>query len=578
MGHEASLIATVALSFVLAFGCGFAAHWMRLPPLVGYIVAGIFMGPFTPGFDADLKMASQLAEMGIILLMFGVGLHFSAGDLMAVRWIAVPGALIEITVLTTIVTLVATAFGWSPGAAMILGLSLSVASTVVLLRALDERNLLSGPQGRIAVGWLVVEDLVMVLALVLLPTFAGVAAGAHGPGDGGGTLLDLALTLAKITGFVVMAVVLGPRVVPWLLKRVARTGSRELFTLSVLAVAMGIAYGSAELFGVSFALGAFFAGVVLSESDFSHRAAADSLPMQDAFAILFFVSVGLLFDPSILVREPGAVAAIVLFILFAKSLFACAVVLLLRFPPQTALTVGAGLAQIGEFSFILAALGIASGVLPKEGRDLILAGALLSITLNPLMFAAAMRLIAAGRRNARLSRWVEQYGRDRLAALEVDLEALRQRTEARQAQRRLQIQNLVERFPIFAALDHQAREDLLLLFRPRAAAPGERIIRKGDRGDTAFFISSGAVQVSVAGREIRLEPGEFFGEMALLSGARRSADVTAIDYCQFLTLDRRDFRTFLSKHPILRAEIDALAARRREMNEAEARVAAESAQ
>ncbi|TXL72064.1 cyclic nucleotide-binding domain-containing protein [Vineibacter terrae] len=567
MHHEATLIATVAMGFVLAFVFGFIANRLRLPPLLGYLVAGIAVGPFTPGFVADVSLAGQLAEMGVILLMFGVGLHFSMADLMAVRWIAIPGAIGQIALATAFGAGLAMAWGWSLGAGLVFGLSLSVASTVVLLRALEDRNALEHPNGRIAVGWLIVEDLVTVVALVLLPALSELLGGRpdpHAPA-GGSVVMTLAMTLLKVAAFVALAVVLGPKVVPWMLKQVARTGSRELFTLSVLAIAMGIAYGSATLFGVSFALGAFFAGVVLAESDFSHRAAANSLPLQDAFAILFFVSVGMLFDPSIVVREPLAVIAVLLIIVLGKSLAALAVVALLGYPIATALTVSASLAQIGEFSFILAALGKSTGLLPPEGLDLILAGALLSITLNPLCFSVVDVVLP------RLSMiaTIRNYGARRLAALQAQLNALRDRTEAREAARSLQMKNLVDLFPIFGHLDHEAREELLVLFQPRMASPGDRVIRKGDRPDAAYFISEGAVQVTIGSREIRLAPGEFFGEMALLSGERRSADVTAVDFCRFLTLDRRDFRTFLSRHPQLRAHVGELATRRAQANKAD---------
>ncbi|HEY9346459.1 MAG TPA: cation:proton antiporter [Inquilinus sp.] len=559
MHGEATLIATAAAGFVLAFAFGFLAHRLRLPPLVGYLVAGIAVGPFTPGFVADAALSAELAEMGVILLMFGVGLHFSAADLMAVRWIALPGAVGQIVLATLMGIGLAAAWGWGLGAGVVLGLSLSVASTVVLLKALEERNGLATPNGRIAVGWLIVEDLAMVLALVLLPAFAGML-GDHADGHEGDTdlITQLLITLGKVAAFVVLAMLLGPKVVPWVLKQVARTGSRELFTLSVLAVAVGIAYGSAVVFGVSFALGAFFAGVVLSESDFSHRAAANSMPLQDAFAVLFFVSVGMLFDPSIVLREPLALAAVVALIMLGKSIVAFGIVLLLGYPKTTALTVAASLAQIGEFSFILVGLGLSMGLLPPEGRDLVLAGALISITLNPLAFAAVDRLATLMRPG--------RYGQKHLAALEAQLDELQRRHAARETERGLRIQNIVDLFPIFAELDQEAREDLLMLFQPRAAAPGERIIRKGGRPDAAYFISSGAVQVTVDGREIPLGPGEFFGEMALLSRARRSADVTAIDYCQLLALPERDFRMFVSKHPGLRADLDRLAAQRRTIN------------
>jgi monovalent cation:H+ antiporter-2, CPA2 family len=392
--HDTTLIATIAAAFVLAFAFGFVATRLRLPPLVGYLAAGVMIGPFTPGFVGDIGLASQLAEIGVILLMFGVGLHFSIKHLMAVRNIAIPGAVVQILTATIIGAAIAHFWGWSLMAGLTFGLALSVASTVVLLRALEQQRKLESPEGRIAVGWLIVEDLVMVLALVLLPAlaenFAVPAPGAAAleSGDSSNPWLALTLTLGKVALFVAAALIVGTRVVPWLLETVARTGSRELFTLSVLAIALGIAFGSAALFGVSFALGAFFAGVILSESDLSHRAAEDSLPLQDAFAVLFFVSVGMLFDPSIVLREPLAVLAVVLVIVVGKSLAAFAIVLLFRYPVGTALTISASLAQIGEFSFILAGLGIMLNLMPAEARDLILAGALFSITLNPFVFAA----------------------------------------------------------------------------------------------------------------------------------------------------------------------------------------------
>jgi len=563
MHHDASLIATVAMGLVVAFTFGFAAIRMGLPPLVGYLLAGVAIGPFTPGMMADVGLAQELAEIGVILLMFGVGLHFSTADLMAVRRIAIPGAVAQIVIATAIGAVMAMSWGWTLGAGIVLGLALSVASTVVLLRALDERNAVDTVNGRIAVGWLIVEDLAMVLALVLLPAFAEALGGRADPaqGDSGNLLLTLALTLGKVAIFVTIALVLGPRVVPWLLGQVARVGSRELFTLSVLAVALGIAFGSAQLFGVSFALGAFFAGVVLSESSFSHKAAADSLPLQDAFAVLFFVSVGMLFDPMVLVNEPLSVLAVLLLILIGKSLVALGIVLTLGYPLSSALTVSASLAQIGEFSFILAGLGITLGLLPPEGRDLILAGALLSITVNPLAFAAVARI---GRWNdARLLRaGIVPAPNPHSVRLEHDLQETRKRAEARAAQAALRGRELVEKFPLFGDLDSETREELLGLFKPRSAEPGERVIRAGDRADAVFFIAAGAVEVAVAGRKIRLGPGDFFGEMALLSGERRTADVTAIDYCQFLTLGIREFRQFIARHPTLRTQLDAMAAKR----------------
>lgn len=381
---------------------------------MGYLLAGVALGPFTPGIVGNADVARQLAEIGIILLMFGVGLHFSIKDLMEVRAIAIPGAIAQIVVATGSGLALAVLWGWGTGAGLVLGLALSVASTVVLLRALEQRNMLDSANGRIAVGWLIVEDLAMVLALVLLPALAGAlggdARGVAAQFTGGSLVTALLFTMAKVAVFVGLVILVGTRVVPWLLLTVARTGSRELFTLSVLALALGIAYGSAELFGVSFALGAFFAGVVLSESDFSHQAAADSLPLQDAFAVLFFVSVGMLFDPGILLRQPLAVAAVLLLIVFGKSIAAFAIVLLRGYPVATALVVSASLAQIGEFSFILAGLGVTFGLVPPEGRDLILAGAILSIMLNPLVFACIDPLLAWFRARPRLTALLERPG------------------------------------------------------------------------------------------------------------------------------------------------------------------------
>lgn len=406
MPHETGLITTIVAALSLAFLLGFLVSKLRLPPLVGYLLAGIAIGPFTPGFVGDAAVASQLAEIGVILLMFGVGLHFSVEDLMAVRRIAVPGAIAQIATATIIGMALATLWGWSPGAGLVFGLALSVASTVVLLRALEERNALDSPEGRIAVGWLIVEDLAMVLALVLLPALAeflgGTPRGLAGQVVSESLWMTLAVTIGKVGVFVALVLLVGKRVVPWLLMQVARTGSRELFTLAVLAVALGIAYGSAALFGVSFALGAFFAGVVLSESDLSHQAGADSLPLKDAFAVLFFVSVGMLFDPSILVREPLPVLAVLAIVLVGKSAAAFVIVVAFGYPVRTALTVSASLAQIGEFSFILAGLGVALGLLPVEGRDLVLAGALLSITLNPVAFAGIGPIMAWLERRPRL--------------------------------------------------------------------------------------------------------------------------------------------------------------------------------
>ena len=384
MTHETALLATIAVSLGFAFLFGFVAAQLRAPPLVGYLLAGVAVGPFTPGFVANAGLASELAGIGVILLMFGVGLHFSIRDLLAVRAIALPGAIAQIAAATVLGAGLAMAWGWSPGAGLVFGLALSVASTVVLLRALEARGRLSSSDGRIAVGWLIVEDLAMVLALVLLPALAG-PLGGHG-GLARGIWATLGLTLGKILLFVALMLMVGVRFFPWLLEQVERTGSPELFTVAVLALALGVALASAQLFGVSFALGSFLAGAVISESELGRRAAADALPLRDAFAVLFFVSVGMLFDPSILARQPLQVLAVVAVIVLGKSLAAFGIVLLFRQPMGTALTVAAGLAQIGEFSFILAGLGVSQGVLPEEGRGLILAGALLSITLNPLLF------------------------------------------------------------------------------------------------------------------------------------------------------------------------------------------------
>ena len=394
MPHETALLATVAAAFGLAFLFGMAAVRLRLPPLVGYMLAGVALGPFSPGWVADVALAGQLAELGVILLMFGVGLHFSPGDLLAVRHVAVPGALLQMALAASLGAGVARAWGWEWPAALVFGLSLCVASTVVVLRGLEARGRLDSIDGRTAVGWLVVEDLAMVLVLVLLPAFApavGAAASAAEPA-GGSFWAAAALTLGKVALFVVLMVVVGRRAVPALLTRVARTGSRELFTLAVLAVALGIAFGAAALFGVSFALGAFFAGVVISESDLSYQAGADALPLQDAFAVLFFASVGMLFDPTVVTREPLHVLTTVAVVLVGNAGAALLLLLALGQPVRSALAVAASMGQIGEFSFILAGLGVTLGVLPEEGRALVLAGAIVTIVLNPLLVAGAVWL------------------------------------------------------------------------------------------------------------------------------------------------------------------------------------------
>ncbi|MEF9978869.1 MAG: YbaL family putative K(+) efflux transporter [Thermomonas sp.] len=386
MPHHTSLIALLSVGFVSAFVFGLLAQRLKLSPLVGYLLAGIIVGPFTPGFVADQGLASQLAEIGVILLMFGVGLHFSLRDLLDVKGIAIPGALGQIAFVTAIGTGFGLWHGWDTTGAVVFGLALSVASTVVVMRALEERRLLDTRRGRIAIGWLVVEDLAMVLALVLLPAVAG-ALGAGEKVGAAGILGALAWTLVKVSAFVAVMLVVGKRAIPWILEHVAGLGSRELFTLSVLAIALGVAFGAAYLFDVSFALGAFFAGMLLNESELSHKAAADSLPMRDAFAVLFFVSVGMLFNPSIMLEQPMWVLATVGIIVLGNAMVGYLIVRLLGLPKLTGLTISASLSQIGEFSFILAGLGLSQKLLPQEAHDLILAGALLSIIINPFLFA-----------------------------------------------------------------------------------------------------------------------------------------------------------------------------------------------
>ncbi|MFZ2161921.1 MAG: YbaL family putative K(+) efflux transporter [Sideroxyarcus sp.] len=386
MEHNISLITTLVAAFSFALVLGFAAERFKIPALVGYLLAGILLGPATPGLVADVATASQLSEIGVMLLMFGVGLHFSLDDLLAVKRIALPGAVVQMGLATLLGMGMATWWGWSLGAALILGLSLSCASTVVLLKALESRGLLDTMNGRIAVGWLVMEDLATVLVLVLLPPLAGML-GENAVAEGGKPLWQtVGLTLLEVSAFIALMLIVGRRALPWILLQVARTGSRELFTLAVITIAIGIAYGSAQLFSVSFALGAFFAGMVMRESEFSHRAAQESLPLRDAFAVLFFVSVGMLFDPVVLIEQPLHLLGIVSIIILGKSAAAMLLVLAFRYPLNTALTVAASLAQIGEFSFILAGLGMSLGLLPAAGMSLILAGALISIALNSFVF------------------------------------------------------------------------------------------------------------------------------------------------------------------------------------------------
>ena len=409
MLHSTPLITTIATALGLALVFGFLAVRLKLPALVGYLLAGVLIGPFTPGFVADGQIAAELAEIGVMLLMFGVGMHFSLDDLMSVRKIALPGAVLQIAVATAMGAGVAHWWGWPMGEAVVFGLALSVASTVVLLRALEARGALDSLNGKIAVGWLVVEDLAMVLVLVLLPPLAGWLGGKVPQAQGGSVWLSLGLTLLKVSAFVALMLVVGRRVFPKLLWAVARTSSRELFTLCVIAAAVSIAYGAATLFGVSFALGAFFAGMVMRESELSHRAAEDSLPLREAFAVLFFVSVGMLFDPRVLVEHPLQVLAVLAIIIAGKSMAAAALVLFFRYPLNTALNVSASLAQIGEFSFILAGLGESLGLLRPEAQSLILAGALLSIAVNPLVFSAADVLERWIRKTPRLLNALERH-------------------------------------------------------------------------------------------------------------------------------------------------------------------------
>ncbi len=391
--HHTPLITTIVASLVLAFLFGALAHKLRLPPLVGYLLAGVVCGPHVPGIMVDMQIANELSEIGVILLMFGVGLHFSLSDLLAVKKIAVPGAIVQITVATLLGMGLAWGLDWDLAAGVVFGLALSVASTVVLLRALEDRRLLDTERGRIAVGWLIVEDLAMVLALVLIPAFAQLSSAE------GGSDMSVAgvigITLGKVVAFVAFMLIVGRRVVPWMLHWVANSGSRELFSLSVLAIALGVALGAASLFGVSFALGAFFAGMILNESPLSQRAAEESLPMRDAFAVLFFVAVGMLFDPKIVLQAPLQLLATVGIIVIGKSVAAYAIVRLFGYSGSTAWTISASLAQIGEFSFILAAMGVAMGLVPQQAQDLILAGAIISIMINPLVFKLASSRINA---------------------------------------------------------------------------------------------------------------------------------------------------------------------------------------
>lgn len=400
MPHETPLITTLVMGFGLAFLFGLLAQRLKLPLIAGYLLAGVVIGPFTPGYVADMKLASELAELGVILLMFGVGLHFSPRDLMAVKAIAVPGALGQIAVATAFGTAMGWAMGWSVGAGLIFGLALSVASTVVLLRALQDRDLVTSDKGRVAVGWLIVEDLVMVISLVLIPPLAGLLGGTAMPvaeeaeavaevtgNIGIGPIAaTVMITLSKAAAFVALMLIVGQRVVPWILHFVSQTRSRELFRLSVLAIALGVAYGATHFFGVSFALGAFFAGMVMSSSTLSQQAMRETLPLRDAFAVLFFVSVGMLFNPGVILTSPLALVGTVLIIVFVKSVAAYYIVKAFGHGHDQALTIAASLAQIGEFSFILITMGVVLDIVPPEARDLVVAGAMISILANPLLF------------------------------------------------------------------------------------------------------------------------------------------------------------------------------------------------
>ncbi|WP_313348252.1 YbaL family putative K(+) efflux transporter [Stenotrophomonas sp.] len=410
MHHDTDLINIVAVGLGLAFILGALANKLRLSPLVGYLVAGICVGPYTPGFVADGALANQLAELGVMLLMFGVGLHFSLKDLMAVKAIAIPGAVGQILVATLLGWGLAALMGWPVIHGVVFGFALATASTVVLLRAMEERRLLDTQRGKIAVGWLIVEDLACVLALVMMPVLAGVfgPAAANETHTIGSVLASIGWTFVQLGLFVAVMLVVGRRVIPWILERIAGTGSRELFTLAVLAIALGVAFGSAMLFGVSFALGAFFAGMLLNESELSHKAASDSLPLRDAFAVLFFVSVGMLFNPNILVEHPWQVLATAAIIMFGKSAAAFVIVRAFGHPTGTALTISASLAQIGEFAFIIAGLGVTLKILPPTGQALVLAGALISIMLNPLVFGL-------------LDRWLLKHQQTTPAAVETEL-------------------------------------------------------------------------------------------------------------------------------------------------------------
>ncbi|MEQ4925046.1 YbaL family putative K(+) efflux transporter [Proteus hauseri] len=393
MPHSTPLITTIVGGLALAYILGMIAQRLKISPLVGYLAAGVLAGPFTPGFVADTSLAPELAEIGVILLMFGVGLHFSLKDLMAVKAIAIPGAIAQIAVATLLGLGLSAFFGWGLFSGIVFGLCLSTASTVVLLRALEERGLIDSQRGQIAIGWLIVEDLAMVLALVLLPAAANMME-SNDQTSISQLMINLGITIGKVVAFILIMMVVGRKLIPWILAKTAATGSRELFTLCVLALALGIAYAAVTLFDASFALGAFFAGMVLNESDLSHRAAQDTLPLRDAFAVLFFVSVGMLFDPMVLIEHPLGILATLAIIIIGKSAAALVLVRMFGHSRRTALTIAASLAQIGEFAFILAGLGVALNVLEPDARNLVLAGALVSIMLNPILFTLLDKYLA----------------------------------------------------------------------------------------------------------------------------------------------------------------------------------------
>lgn len=393
MPHSTPLITTIVGGLALAYILGMIAQRLKISPLVGYLAAGVLAGPFTPGFVADTSLAPELAEIGVILLMFGVGLHFSLKDLMAVKAIAIPGAIAQIAVATLLGLGLSAFFGWGLFSGIVFGLCLSTASTVVLLRALEERGLIDSQRGQIAIGWLIVEDLAMVLALVLLPAIANMLESSDQT-NVSQLMINLGITIGKVVAFILIMMIVGRKLIPWILAKTAATGSRELFTLSVLALALGIAYAAVTLFDASFALGAFFAGMVLNESELSHRAAQDTLPLRDAFAVLFFVSVGMLFDPMVLIEHPLGILATLAIIIIGKSVAALVLVRMFGHSRRTALTISVSLAQIGEFAFILAGLGVALNVLEPDARNLVLAGALVSIMLNPVLFSLLDRYLA----------------------------------------------------------------------------------------------------------------------------------------------------------------------------------------